>query len=193
MSLRLVWVAIVVLAAGGWAGARGAGVGNVARLPIQPLASNDGLSAAVPRVGGASGGRSNVPVSLLWASDDVIMYAGSLVQGTLRCDEGEPAVCSDTFYFDSAIALLYFSVTSASEESVIGLGSGSDIWNEFAWMEYCPGEGSLYMHRNSQPTDTHAHSCGTDHSDTYTMDACEKYVSLTDPLGWPGMVASPSP
>lgn len=151
---------------------RGA-VGGVARLSVQPLTDESGVIGTVPRVGGVSG-RPDVPVAFLWNASVCVMNRGSLVPGTLRCDDAaSPVVCGDTFYFHSAVALLYFGLKDDGEGvSILGLGAGSDIWEEFSWVEYCPSEGSLYLHVETLPTDKHVHSCGVDHTETFDMLAC---------------------
>lgn len=165
---------LLLLLVSGASVARGA-VGSVARLSVQPLTDDSGVVGTVPRVGGVSG-RSDVPVAFLWAEDTCAMNKGSLVPGTLRCDDAaSPVVCSDTFYFHSAVALLFFGLKDDGEGvSILGLGAGSDIWEEFSWVEYCPSEGSLYLHVETLPTDKHVHSCGVDHTETFDMQECTK-------------------
>jgi hypothetical protein len=168
MLLLLLWLG------SGASVARGA-VGSVARLTVQPMPNEAGVLGTIPRVGGVSG-RLDVPVAFVWDADECVMNKGSLMQGTLQCDDAtDPVVCGDTFYFHSAVALLFFGLQDDGEGlSVLGLGASSDLWEEFSWVEYCPSEGSLYMHVGTLPTDKHVHSCGVDHTETFDMLECDE-------------------
>ena len=64
----------------------------------------------------------------------------------------------DTFYWEKTFSVQQFQ--GKAEENIIGFARDSDIWKQFVWMEICPQQLRIVLHRSGNPLELQNHHCG---------------------------------
>lgn len=138
--------------------------------------------AYIPRVGSYPG-YQNVPFIVDFDSDDIVAKLNPMTfSKTARKDVDQEGYYADTFYWETDVSaqIIKYEGQDQRPYNVLGLGPESDIWSEFAWMEVCPQQKRIVLHRydDGKASDPMSWVCGrgdpalTQSSQCDASDAC---------------------
>lgn len=128
--------------------------GHIALVPFS-VGDAAGVSTVLPRIGSGPG----------WF-DETFSLCLDCTNMTLKDDPGLRSATAtqngsffeDVVYWRTTFSVQHFQVGTGNQ---IALARGSDLFAQFAWVEFCPRHHLLALHKTGTPQDTKHHVCGT--------------------------------
>ena len=116
-------------------------------------ASQNGVFAQIPRVGSSPGRKNayfqvNLDVGYLTTNQKPTLISETAYNALNISTEIEQSYYADTFYWENDVSVqIVRYVPGVTTGNVMGFSRGSDIWQEFEWMEICPRHRKIVLHR----------------------------------------------
>jgi len=102
---------------------------------------------------------------------------------TARRDLDDDVRYADTFYWDADVSTQIITYDPVLDQTVntLGFGPQSDVWKEYAWMEICPKQRRLVLHRkgDGSPYNRLSWDCGRGDDQLIQTAECADVVSCT--------------
>lgn len=135
------------------------------------------VHVTLPRVGSGPG-EENVDFRVDLKSSS-LQLQGEPLRYSATAFKVSDTLYGDTFYWPHAFSVQHFTHNAAATaENILGLATGSDIWQQFAWMEICPKHRRIFLHKKGAFDDVRLHECGKGELHVHTAQCVTPHECL---------------